>query len=345
LCCTGGAPLCAPTTGHGRTSPATGTASPHRDRTSTTGTASPCRPATIGLNTSSSGLECPRVLLCPSADLDRASPPTDRGWPSGSFERGPGPAPGGPARTAGGASAHGAPPTGPHGEGVAHRATSPGVPAGTGGLETVKTARRGRRAASTAGKVATHGTRVALIAKTGAAVVVAGALVTGRLKLTHTGPFHRTTAKTHKTASIKKKSSPKKKTSVVPMKGNDVALSVPVSGSGGINYTQDSYLGGFEFKANTSISITKLGAYDSNLSALPSGSENFVTVPVALYDISSHTRMASANVSASDPSSGVYRYAVLSRPVPLNRNDTRMRSSGYRSRTTTSHHPHWSAQM
>jgi hypothetical protein len=36
--------------------------------------------------------------------------------------------------------------------------------------------------------------------------------VTGGLKLTHTGPFHRSTAKTHKVAITKKKSSPIKKT-------------------------------------------------------------------------------------------------------------------------------------
>jgi len=103
---------------------------------------------------------------------------------------------------------------------------------------------------------------------------------------------------------------------------NNVALTVPVSSSGGFNYTQGSYLEGFEFTANSSISITKLGAYDSNLSTLSNGSESFAAVPVALYDISSHSQLASVNVSASDPPTGVYRYAALSSPIALNGSDT-----------------------
>ena len=102
----------------------------------------------------------------------------------------------------------------------------------------------------------------------------------------------------------------------------NVALKVPVSGSGGFNYTQGSYLEGFEFTVNSSISVTKLGAYDSNLSALTSGSESFATVPVALYDVSSHSVLASASVNASDPPTGVYRYATLSSPIALKKSDT-----------------------
>ena len=52
----------------------------------------------------------------------------------------------------------------------------------------------------------------------------------------------------------------------------------PAKGSGGFNYTQGSYLEGFEFTAKSPITITKLGAYDSNLSSLPNGSETFATV-------------------------------------------------------------------
>ncbi len=103
---------------------------------------------------------------------------------------------------------------------------------------------------------------------------------------------------------------------------SNVALAVPVSSSGGFNYTQGSYLEGFEFTASRSISITKLGAYDSNLSTLSNGSETFATVPVALYDISSHTLLGSVNVSASDPPTGVYRYATLPSPITLNKADT-----------------------
>ncbi|HLN06810.1 MAG TPA: hypothetical protein VK217_11065 [Acidimicrobiales bacterium] len=107
-----------------------------------------------------------------------------------------------------------------------------------------------------------------------------------------------------------------------PTTTSNVALTVPASGSGGFNYTQGSYIEGFEFTANNSISITKLGAYDSNLSALSGGSETFVTVPVTVYDISSHTRLGSVNVRASDPPTGVYRYAALSNPITLSKTDT-----------------------
>lgn len=102
----------------------------------------------------------------------------------------------------------------------------------------------------------------------------------------------------------------------------NVALTVPASNSGGFNYTQGSYIEGFEFTAISSMSITKLGAYDSNLSALPSGSESFAAVPVALYDMSSHTLLASVNVTASDVPTGIYRYAALPVAVPLNMTDT-----------------------
>jgi hypothetical protein len=102
---------------------------------------------------------------------------------------------------------------------------------------------------------------------------------------------------------------------------SQVALRVPVSGSGGFNYTQGSYLEGFEFTANRVITVTKLGAYDSNLSKLPDGTESFATVPVGLYDISSHTLLREVVVTASDPSTGVYRYAPLATPVTLKKTD------------------------
>jgi hypothetical protein len=97
--------------------------------------------------------------------------------------------------------------------------------------------------------------------------------------------------------------------------------------SGGFDYTQGSYLEGFEFTANSSISITKLGTYDSNLSTVDvayenTGSETFATVPVALYDISTNKRLGKVKVSASDSPIGVYRYAALSSPITLNQTDT-----------------------
>jgi len=100
-----------------------------------------------------------------------------------------------------------------------------------------------------------------------------------------------------------------------------VALSVPVSNSGGFNYTQGSYLEGFEFTANRSITVTRLGAYDSSLSKLPNGAASFATVPVALYDLSTGALVREVQVSASDPATGIYRYAALARPAKLNKTD------------------------
>jgi hypothetical protein len=109
-------------------------------------------------------------------------------------------------------------------------------------------------------------------------------------------------------------------TSVGP-RGENVALNVPVRGSGGFNYTQGSYLEGFEFTAKRAIAVTRLGAYDANLSALDSGTESFATVPVSLYDVSTHTMLAHAKVAATDPAIGVYRYVTLTVPVDLNTKD------------------------
>ncbi len=102
---------------------------------------------------------------------------------------------------------------------------------------------------------------------------------------------------------------------------NLVALTVPVTGSGGFNYTQGTYLEGFEFTANRAISITKLGAYDSNYSSLPNGSETFALAEVAVYDLTTHTLLGSVTVKASDPVTGVYHYASLATPIALNTTD------------------------
>jgi hypothetical protein len=102
---------------------------------------------------------------------------------------------------------------------------------------------------------------------------------------------------------------------------NPVALNVPTSGSGGFNYTQGTYLEGFEFKANSAISITQLGAYDSNYSKLPNGAETFAPVEVAVYNLTTHTQMGSVTVKASDPLAGVFHYASLVTPISLNTKD------------------------
>ena len=102
----------------------------------------------------------------------------------------------------------------------------------------------------------------------------------------------------------------------------NVALAVPTDASvGGFNYTQGSYLEGFEFTADRAITITQLGAYDSNLCGLPNGTEKFATVPLAVYDLTTHALLGTVNVSASDPATGVYRYAALSTPITLNTTD------------------------
>jgi hypothetical protein len=103
---------------------------------------------------------------------------------------------------------------------------------------------------------------------------------------------------------------------------NTAALNVPVTGSGGFNYTQGTYLEGFEFKAKSPISVTQLGAYDSNYSKLTNGAETFAPAAVALYNVTTHTQLGSVTVKATDPVTGVFRYAALSAPVALNTADT-----------------------
>jgi hypothetical protein len=102
---------------------------------------------------------------------------------------------------------------------------------------------------------------------------------------------------------------------------NLVALNVPVTGSGGFNYTQGTYLEGFEFTVKSSISVTHLGAYDSNYSALTNGAETFAPVEVALYNLTTHKQMGAVTVKASNPVTGVFHYASLVTPIVLNMKD------------------------
>jgi len=106
-----------------------------------------------------------------------------------------------------------------------------------------------------------------------------------------------------------------------PTSQTQTALRVPVTGSGGFNYTQGSYLEGFEFALKRAIVVTSLGAYDSNLSKLPNGSENFASVPVALYDLTTHRLLASVTVGATSRAVGVYRYVTLAHSVVLRGSD------------------------
>jgi len=102
---------------------------------------------------------------------------------------------------------------------------------------------------------------------------------------------------------------------------NSVALNVPATGSGGFNYTQGTYLEGFEFTVNRAISITQLVAYDSNYSRLTNGAETFSPVEVVVYNFSTHTQLGSVMVKASDSLTGVFHYASLVAPISLNMKD------------------------
>ena len=102
-------------------------------------------------------------------------------------------------------------------------------------------------------------------------------------------------------------------------KADTVAITVTGLGSG-FNYTQGTYLLGFEFQVNSSaITITQLGFYDSNANG---AAETFEDSPVGVYDITTHTLLASTTVTASDPLTGFFRYAALSNPITLNTTDT-----------------------
>ena len=98
-----------------------------------------------------------------------------------------------------------------------------------------------------------------------------------------------------------------------------VAISVPGLGAAGFNYTQGSYLIGFVFRANTAISITQLGYYDSNLTG---GVETFQPHAVGVYELSTHTLLGSATVQPSDPVTGLFRYVSLTTPIALNTTGT-----------------------
>jgi uncharacterized protein (TIGR03437 family) len=92
----------------------------------------------------------------------------------------------------------------------------------------------------------------------------------------------------------------------------------PPGGALPFNYTQGSYLTGFVFRANSAISITQLGFYDSNLTGVP---ETFVSSPVGVYDMTTNTLLTSATVLPSAPATGLFRYVSIS-PLTLNTSHT-----------------------
>jgi ankyrin repeat protein len=90
-----------------------------------------------------------------------------------------------------------------------------------------------------------------------------------------------------------------------------VAVAVTGLGAVGFNYTEGTYITGFIFRANSAISVTHFGYYDSNLTGR---TETFAAHPVGLYDLSTHTLLESTTVQPSDPVTGLFHYAALANP-------------------------------
>jgi uncharacterized protein (TIGR03437 family) len=97
------------------------------------------------------------------------------------------------------------------------------------------------------------------------------------------------------------------------------AISFGGFGGGGFNYTQGTYLAGFEFRLQAAISVTQLGFYDASSNGQP---QTFQNAPVGLWDITTNTLLGSVTVTAADPLTGFFRYAALSTPIALNTTDT-----------------------
>ena len=97
------------------------------------------------------------------------------------------------------------------------------------------------------------------------------------------------------------------------------AISFGGFGGGGFNYTQGTYLAGFEFRVQAAISVTQLGFYDASSNGQP---QTFQNAPVGLWDITTNTLLGSVTVTAADPLTGFFRYAALSTPIALNTTDT-----------------------
>ncbi len=103
---------------------------------------------------------------------------------------------------------------------------------------------------------------------------------------------------------------------------------------GGFNYYQSPGVIGNGFLARSAITVTQLGAYDSNVTKMLAtsfpgqsyysyhGAEIFQNNAVGLYDVSTHTLVASATVTGTDTLIGDFRYAALTTPVSLNTTDT-----------------------
>ena len=97
-----------------------------------------------------------------------------------------------------------------------------------------------------------------------------------------------------------------------PVTTANYALKFTAATTGGSNYTQGSYLQGFAFTANSAITVTKLGAFDSNYNIIGGvGAETFESTPVGLYDITTGTLLGQVTVTVSDPVTGFFHYHAL----------------------------------
>jgi hypothetical protein len=94
-----------------------------------------------------------------------------------------------------------------------------------------------------------------------------------------------------------------------------VAIDIPALGSG-FDYHQASYSLGWSFVANAPIRITALGFYDDLENGLTQSH------PVAIYDKTTQTMLASTTVTPSDPLDGFFRYAALDTPLTLTQGTT-----------------------
>ena len=98
-----------------------------------------------------------------------------------------------------------------------------------------------------------------------------------------------------------------------------VALDFQGFSNGGFNYHQGCYEDGFVFTVNSPITITQLGYYDANLNG---AKDTFGSHAVAVWDLTTNTLLGQTTVTASDPATGYFRYAALSKPISLNTTDT-----------------------
>ena len=89
--------------------------------------------------------------------------------------------------------------------------------------------------------------------------------------------------------------------------------------AGAFSYTQGSYIESFRFSARSAVVVTQLGYYDASLTGT---TQTFGPTPVGLYDMTTNTLLGSVTVQATDPVTGIFRFAALTMPLSLNTTDT-----------------------